>query len=97
MAVHARGRYIHALHAMVDRVAFFFPLSFGRLVWSSFFIEIHVQTSSRYVCTTPRNQVEDEYVELARTLMEKAEAKGVKFLLPEDVIIADKVCKYIYA
>lgn len=24
--------------------------------------------------------------------MEKAEAKGVKFLLPEDVVVADKVC-----
>lgn len=31
-------------------------------------------------------------MELARTLMEKAEAKGVKFLLPEDVVVADKVC-----
>lgn len=39
----------------------------------------------------PLAQVEDEYVELASKLMEKAEAKGVKFLLPEDVIIADKV------
>lgn len=30
-------------------------------------------------------------MELARSLMDKAEAKGVKFLLPEDVVIADKV------
>lgn len=36
-------------------------------------------------------KVEDDYVELAKTLMEKAEAKGVKFLLPEDVVVADKV------
>lgn len=35
-------------------------------------------------------QVEDDYVELAKTLMDKAEAKGVKFLLPEDVVVADK-------
>lgn len=44
--------------------------------------------------TTPAvrvGQVEDDYVELAKTLMEKAEAKGVKFLLPEDVVVADKV------
>lgn len=38
------------------------------------------------------DQVEDDYVELARSLMAKAEAKGVKFLLPEDVVVADKVC-----
>ncbi|CAN0059114.1 unnamed protein product, partial [Pylaiella littoralis] len=37
-----------------------------------------------------KSLVEDEYVELARTLMDKAEAKGIKFLLPEDVVIADK-------
>lgn len=36
-------------------------------------------------------QVEDEYVGLAKSLMEKAEAKGVTFLLPEDVVVADKV------
>ncbi|CAN0472519.1 unnamed protein product, partial [Scytosiphon promiscuus] len=35
-------------------------------------------------------QVEDDFVELARSLMAKAEAKGVKFLLPEDVVVADK-------
>lgn len=37
-------------------------------------------------------KVEDDYVELAKSLMEKAEAKGIKFLLPEDVVVADKVC-----
>eukprot|EP00752_Nemacystus_decipiens_P006912 g6206.t1 len=37
-----------------------------------------------------KSLVEDDYLELARSLMEKAEAKGVKFLLPEDVVIADK-------
>lgn len=40
-----------------------------------------------------REQVEDDYVELAKNLMEKAEAKGVKFLLPEDVVVADKASK----
>lgn len=29
-------------------------------------------------------------MELAKSLMEKAEAKGVRFLLPEDVVVADK-------
>ena len=29
-------------------------------------------------------------MELAKSLMERAEAKGAKFLLPEDVVIADK-------
>lgn len=51
-----------------------------------------VQMLCRKMHHVPQNQVEDDYVELARTLMEKAEAKGVKFLLPEDVVIADKVC-----
>lgn len=40
-------------------------------------------------------QVEDEYVGLAKSLMEKAEAKGVQFLLPEDVVVADKVNRLI--
>jgi phosphoglycerate kinase len=34
--------------------------------------------------------VEDDMVELAATLMKKAEEKGVKMLLPTDVIVADK-------
>lgn len=37
------------------------------------------------------SKVEDDYVDLAKSLMEKAEAKGVKFLLPEDIVVADKV------
>ena len=35
--------------------------------------------------------VEDEFVELARTLEAKAKAKGVQLLLPTDVVVADKV------
>ena len=34
--------------------------------------------------------VEDDMVDLANELMAKAEAKGVKLILPEDVILADK-------
>ena len=34
--------------------------------------------------------VEDDKVELAKTLMAKAAAKGVKILLPTDVVVADK-------
>ncbi len=34
--------------------------------------------------------VEDEYLELARLLLEKAEAKGVKIHLPTDSVIADE-------
>ncbi len=34
--------------------------------------------------------VEDDKLDLARELIAKAEAKGVKFLLPVDVVIADK-------
>ncbi|CAM9764453.1 unnamed protein product [Ectocarpus sp. 4 AP-2014] len=37
-----------------------------------------------------KSLVEDDYVDLARDLMSKAEAKGVKMLLPEDVVVADK-------
>ncbi|CAN0467732.1 unnamed protein product, partial [Ectocarpus sp. 12 AP-2014] len=37
-----------------------------------------------------KSLVEDDYVDLARELMSKAEAKGVKMLLPEDVVVADK-------
>ena len=34
--------------------------------------------------------VEDDKIELAKELMAKAEAKGVKILLPTDVVVADK-------
>jgi phosphoglycerate kinase len=34
--------------------------------------------------------VEDDMVDLAKELMEKAEAKGVKLILPSDVVVADK-------
>jgi phosphoglycerate kinase len=37
-----------------------------------------------------KSLVEEEYVELASSLMAKAEAKGVKMLLPTDVVLADK-------
>ncbi|CAM9513368.1 unnamed protein product [Ectocarpus sp. 6 AP-2014] len=37
-----------------------------------------------------KSLVEDDFVELAARLMDKAEAKGVKLLLPEDVVVADK-------
>ena len=34
--------------------------------------------------------VEDDKIDLAKELMAKAEAKGVKILLPTDVVVADK-------
>lgn len=34
--------------------------------------------------------VEDDKIELAKELMAKAQAKGVKLLLPTDVVVADK-------
>jgi phosphoglycerate kinase len=34
--------------------------------------------------------VEDDIVDLAKSLMEKAKAKGVKLILPTDVVLADK-------
>jgi len=37
-----------------------------------------------------KSMVEEEYVELAGKLMEQAEAKGVKLILPPDVVLADK-------
>lgn len=37
-----------------------------------------------------KSLLEEEKVELAKSLMEKAEAKGVKLLLPVDTIVADK-------
>ncbi len=40
-----------------------------------------------------RSLVEDEFLELARTLEAKAKEKGVQLLLPTDVVIADKFDK----
>ena len=34
--------------------------------------------------------IEEDYIDMARDLLAKAEAKGVKFLLPKDVVVADK-------
>lgn len=34
--------------------------------------------------------VEEDFVGMARRLIDKAEAKGVKLLLPTDVVVADK-------
>lgn len=38
---------------------------------------------------TGKSMVEDEFVSMAKELMEKAKAKGVQFFLPTDVILAD--------
>lgn len=40
--------------------------------------------------STGSSMVEEEFVDMARDLMDKAEAKGVKLMLPRDVIVADK-------
>jgi phosphoglycerate kinase len=37
-----------------------------------------------------KSLVEEEFIPLAKALLEKAEAKGVKFYLPTDVIVADE-------
>ena len=37
-----------------------------------------------------KSMVEDEFVPMAKALMEKAKAKGVKFYLPTDVVLADE-------
>lgn len=37
-----------------------------------------------------KSLVEEDMVELASTLMKKAEEKGVKLILPTDVVLADK-------
>jgi phosphoglycerate kinase len=36
------------------------------------------------------SMVEEEFIPLAKQLMEKAKAKGVQFILPTDVLIADE-------
>ena len=36
-----------------------------------------------------KSMVEEEFIPMAKKLMEKAAAKGVKFILPSDVIVAD--------
>lgn len=36
-----------------------------------------------------KSMVEEDYIPLAKTLIEKAKAKGVTFYLPEDVVVAD--------
>lgn len=40
--------------------------------------------------TTGASLVEEDFVDMARGLIKKAEAKGVKLLLPKDVVVADK-------
>ena len=37
-----------------------------------------------------KSMVEDEFIPIAKTLIEKAAKKGVKFILPTDVVIADE-------
>jgi len=37
-----------------------------------------------------KSMVEEEFIPMAKSLMDKAKAKGVMFYLPEDVIIADE-------
>lgn len=36
------------------------------------------------------SMVEEEFIPLAKELMEKAKAKGVQFILPTDVLVADE-------
>lgn len=40
--------------------------------------------------STGASMVEEDFIEMARLLIKKAEAKGVKLLLPKDVVVADK-------
>lgn len=40
--------------------------------------------------STGASLVEEDFVDMARDLMKKAEAKGVKLMLPKDVVVADK-------
>lgn len=40
--------------------------------------------------STGASMVEEDFIDMARDLIKKAEAKGVKLLLPKDVVVADK-------
>lgn len=40
--------------------------------------------------STGASLVEEDFIDMARGLIKKAEAKGVKLLLPKDVVVADK-------
>lgn len=40
--------------------------------------------------STGASMVEEDFVDMARDLMDKAEARGVKLLLPKDVVVADR-------
>lgn len=40
--------------------------------------------------STGASMVEEEFVDMARELMDKAAARGVKLLLPKDVVVADR-------
>ncbi len=40
--------------------------------------------------STGASMVEEDFIDMAKGLIEKAEAKGVKLLLPTDVVVADK-------
>lgn len=40
--------------------------------------------------STGASMVEEDFIDMAKGLIEKAEAKGVKLLLPKDVVVADK-------
>lgn len=40
--------------------------------------------------STGDSMVEEEFVDLARKLMDAADARGVKLLLPKDVVVADR-------
>lgn len=40
--------------------------------------------------STGASMVEEDFVDMARDLIKKAETKGVKLLLPKDVVVADK-------
>lgn len=40
--------------------------------------------------STGASLIEEDFIDMARELIKKAEAKGVKLLLPKDVVVADK-------